>query len=1020
MEAWVFCTILVVVSTVDGFSAISSGQLPEGPLNEMTPNHNVQDLDDDDILNSSHPPSALNETTPSPESLQRGPSPVSTAVRSGAIAITSPFNQSESQHSGPDMHVGGSRVPNGSFDPLPSDPYSTKGTGTTPLSSVNVNGTTEYYCQPGSIPSLNGQPEPKWSCKNRCTDVAKFGAKANEHLCSCDDLCHMYGDCCIDFDRHCSELLQPSFDVGDPMCVDRRLLFGAKCAEDYHVGTVIEACLSPSENSTDLTYRIPVYDNRTGLHFKNVFCAVCNRANNVTFWTTSFECTNRTDIRANLSRHNFADDLLSLCHLSVRSPPPFPERRCHDQAKGTCSSACSSNPDLVENCRKYTRLVKDTQLSLIPGEYIYNNPYCAMCNGAQYEYIREWPKSKDELSAFAEGSIIPGFSYTILMDFSPKGGLHVGVVEVDLKTQTREDKGTFSCDVNTAVTLTAKGDERCLALQCPREYELRDRDCVPKARLIRINVIFLGIITRPPSSTFDMEVSEMLEKIGSRLQKVIETRIDVYGNVSWVYGDDDTGKRAFEDIPFSMSCSFHVMTPDTGKDKFCNQIQTNGSVLMNIYLAASSENANLFENTSLENVSINCTEIYTDAGNKAQNDLSQDEMCPKLSLDNSDFALWQNGSALLSNGLVLQPDEFVVENSSLLFCAEKLLKYNQGTHHHVNGTSYRGRITTEKGILTIVCLCVSMASLLGRICLQGVVKTFQTFPGKLQFCLSLAMFLSKLSFLLGPPLVGIYEACVPIALLLHWSTLTSFFWMNVIAIDMWRRFHGQSLTSINGRSHNGFRAAIYGIYALGMPTLIVVSSVVFDFADLGLDSTFRPGFGLGPCWFTQKYPLILFFVAPLAVIIVVNVILYVLCSISIYSAIKDSSKKLNKNSSGHNFCMYVKLLALTGSTWALGLIAGGTQNEIAEYFFAVLAASDGFFVFLSTVCTRLVIRDLKKVYCRRLSQRERRRGENCESRMSQSTDGVTLSTNHNHSHASNTSVHEKGTETEVSIATSRI
>ena len=68
----------------------------------------------------------------------------------------------------------------------------------------------------------------------------------------------------------------------------------AKCPSYWHLRLVEQLCMNP--NSTDALRQIPVYDFLLSRHFKNVFCAVCNGAQNYTYWKINsiFESKEKT------------------------------------------------------------------------------------------------------------------------------------------------------------------------------------------------------------------------------------------------------------------------------------------------------------------------------------------------------------------------------------------------------------------------------------------------------------------------------------------------------------------------------------------------------------------------------------------------------------------------------------------------------------------------------------------------------------------------------------------------------
>jgi hypothetical protein len=113
------------------------------------------------------------------------------------------------------------------------------------------------------------------------------------------------------------------------------------------------------------------------------------------------------------------------------------------------------------------------------------------------------------------------------------------------------------------------------------------------------------------------------------------------------------------------------------------------------------------------------------------------------------------------------------------------------------------------------------------------------------------------------------------------------------------------------------RFSVYSVFCWVVPVLVMLPALVVEFS--GLDTNFRPGYGQHNCWFSNSDSLLVFVVAPLCVVMAVNVVLFSWSAYLIYST---KFKIENKSTSRADFRLFLKLALIMGLTWLTGLIAG--------------------------------------------------------------------------------------------------
>ena len=257
-------------------------------------------------------------------------------------------------------------------------------------------------------------------------------------------------------------------------------------------------------------------------------------------------------------------------------------------------------------------------------------------------------------------------------------------------------------------------------------------------------------------------------------------------------------------------------------------------------------------------------------------------------------------------------------------------------------------------ILTLVCIGISILCLLARIVLQYFIPSFKKRPGKIQLHLVIAMLFAFIMLIIGPFLSGIPEACTIAAILLAYGFLAAFIWMNVIAVDTWLVFRPSAAFS---RSDDDERSLLVHIFCgWGIPLLLVAVPIGMNYSNV--DPKFIPDFGGSRCWFTQRYAMLVYFGLPFALSIVLNIFLYISTSYNLHKAFHNAL--VASKAEGYHFGIYVRLFILKGITWIFGFISAFTDEIVIDIIFVILTSLQGLFLFISFVCNKRVLAEIKK------------------------------------------------------------
>ena len=136
-------------------------------------------------------------------------------------------------------------------------------------------------------------------------------------------------------------------------------------------------CTSPK---VDLFGMLPVSDLKNRVTYKNVFCASCNQAGNLTYWNFSASCKNYTFHDIPKNRSLMLTFIMTKCQWYFKPPRGYSEKGCL-AVKENCpnSNLVDEAPLLRDLCSFYSfRVSPDFQPK---------NPHCDLCNGKNISHF---------------------------------------------------------------------------------------------------------------------------------------------------------------------------------------------------------------------------------------------------------------------------------------------------------------------------------------------------------------------------------------------------------------------------------------------------------------------------------------------------------------------------------------------------------------------------------------------------------------------------------------------------------
>lgn len=228
----------------------------------------------------------------------------------------------------------------------------------------------------------------------------------------------------------------------------------------------------------------------------------------------------------------------------------------------------------------------------------------------------------------------------------------------------------------------------------------------------------------------------------------------------------------------------------------------------------------------------------------------------------------------------------------------------------------------------------------------------------------------------------IVGSCKALGICYLFFLMVSFFWTNVMSIDIWLTF--SRIRGVIGSKSIEERKQflMYSAYAWGLP-LVFVIIVTILIVSLDSNAWYYPDIGNGRCWFNDRLSALFYFYGPLTTIIVANIILFIKTAIKIKHIRRETavlrsgeSKKHNQEDEIQRYYLYLKLFLAMGVNWSIEIITWVIEWKLGQvppavfYFTDFCNACYGVFIFFMFVFKKNIWNSLKRRYI--LTQRSLR------------------------------------------------
>ena len=324
--------------------------------------------------------------------------------------------------------------------------------------------------------------------------------------------------------------------------------------------------------------------------------------------------------------------------------------------------------------------------------------------------------------------------------------------------------------------------------------------------------------------------------------------------------------------------------------------------------------------------------------------------CPLVALNATEYESFENKSIWVHTlKILLAEDQYQRNGSEVSICVPYVAQVQMFKYDKI------------QAILSFIGQIISLTALAMNFLTYMLFPSLRNLPGKCILNLVLALFVAHLLFIVGVGQTGDRKVCMAVAMVMHYCFLASFFWMNVLAFELWRTF---TRNEVRHNEKGTKKFLFYAFYSWISPALIVAIGATGDV--LYTHSQFVPGYGKGVCWLTNGSGLLLFFALPMGILLLLNLFLYCLVIKGLAKTSK-STALVRQNNDGNKrlFLIYVKLTTIMGFTWIFGFAATFADLPVLWYIFVVLNTLQGLFICLAFVCTKNVFKLFQEMCCKK-------------------------------------------------------
>ncbi|XP_064601681.1 uncharacterized protein LOC135467772 [Liolophura sinensis] len=803
--------------------------------------------------------------------------------------------------------------------------------------------------------------------------------------CHCDDVCTLYGDCCVDrlFEVDTDSPTPPSSQITcqrqHPRSKEHKnpyVFMVTSCPQDSLADQLTRRrCERPSDSTVKES--TPVSVLTTQITYRNSYCASCHGQMDFVEWRHEVSCSQGDVLRTAKDKDDLWSLVIASPHCKVKSSPPsgVHTRECLDGLIGKCNitGRWETRNDRIETlCNMYTRPVQATISR-------YKNIFCSLCNG---EKMSRHVHCSDSNVVFPNLVTSP---LSVIIDFNPKPRLMSGVPELaQVDTPKCNDSQIYD-----------PLSESCRKVQCPYGRVWSGGRC----ELILDSVAGVGY-----SASLAIKFTE--ELTSAEWNDLVE---------DFVNGDLRQNLQQFSPFMFTMVSRSLYVTPPRLEGIFITSAQTSGARIDFRFVSISSGYIQQLEDAlkgvhsleltnytvgekrgTLSSFPLPCASRISDVlpGIPGDTGLFRDPPFPACEFGSCDFSsltyepvlhilncphlefnltdhnikldLKKASMEIDNNTIDLQESDYWACGDTIKFCSRGLSQIatqmvkNRATKEKTSVVSVSLALT----IVSVVCIALSLLCLLLTFLVYCLLPQLRTLPGKNTMVLVAYLFCAQLFFQVGINLTYSKNLCRAMGVLIHYFWIVTFMIMGTCAFHMYTVFTNMSAKPFHNTLRETKKVIRYIIISNVLAMLVVGVCIAYHAGSTGGEDI---GYGGKTCFLKGPLDIGIFFAGPLGIVLVFNTFCFIRVVLSIRNApnMKSSKNQTNRN----HVTVYLRLSILLGFTWIFGLVAASLQVEVLWYIFVILNGLQGVFIFIAYCLNKRILDMLKTVCCGKTSDK---------------------------------------------------
>lgn len=319
--------------------------------------------------------------------------------------------------------------------------------------------------------------------------------------------------------------------------------------------------------------------------------------------------------------------------------------------------------------------------------------------------------------------------------------------------------------------------------------------------------------------------------------------------------------------------------------------------------------------------------------------------CTKFVLGKDEYLINDDFSATdLATGKIYKTGEYEINaGGHMEICAE----------YEVT----RQKFSSVMRIVTFIGLAVSIIGIILHLLAFAINSALRNLSGNNLASLCVALILAYVSFIVGLLVQVGGITCKIAAVFTYYSFMASFSWILIMAYDVWKTLRMSTVhLRVVSRERRWCVFIVYsGISWLVIPGVLVAVALITQNNSANL--SYWPGFGAHNCWFGNRLALLVFFMVPVGIVMILNIILYMA---SAYMICNTNVTTSNKTSDSHrNYKLFARLAILMGLTWVTGFLAHYLNVDAIWFVFIFLNAFQGLFIFIAFTMTARVRKGIR-------------------------------------------------------------